>query len=192
MPAVPGENVPRGPGLDHQGQRFAETLALLDRDDAVRDGRIGGQPGGKSCNQPSAADAVEHRVFFSDARRRRRRRQRRAELDDCDILAVGLPREHRAHDAWICHEAIDVLVMLVGAEPMQTGLGGVEHLVQRRIVILADLVGIGHVEPHGIDIGRVVSPLEIGWQIPVWHQVEHADFHGSTSSAGNVRMGCYA
>jgi|SRR6516165_789339 len=30
------------------------------------------------------------------------------------------------------------LVMLVGAEPMQAGLGGVEHLVQRRIVILAD------------------------------------------------------
>src|SRR5262249_873665 len=65
-------------------------------------------------------------------------------------------------------------------------------LVERRVVVLADLVGIGHVEPHGIDVGRVVSPLEIGWQIPVWHQVEHADLHGSTSSAGNDRVGCYA
>src|SRR5262245_65102314 len=64
MPAVPGENVPRGPGLDHQGQRFTETLALLDRNDGVRDRGVGGQPRGKSCNQPSAADAVEHRVFF--------------------------------------------------------------------------------------------------------------------------------
>src|SRR5262249_16986134 len=77
--------------------------------------------------------------------------------------------------------------MLVGAEPVQAGLGGKEHLVERRVVVLADLVGIGHVKPYGIDIGRVVSPLEIGWQVPGGHQVEHADLHGSTSSLGDVR-----
>src|SRR5262249_56611276 len=58
VPAVPGENVPRGPGLDHQGQRFAETLALLDPDDGVRDGGVGGEPPGESRNQPDAPDAV--------------------------------------------------------------------------------------------------------------------------------------
>src|SRR6266566_9558968 len=63
VPAVPGENVLCGPGLDYQGQRFAETLALLDGNDAVRDGGVGGEPRGKSRNQPSAADVVEHRVF---------------------------------------------------------------------------------------------------------------------------------
>src|SRR5262249_6609077 len=64
MPAVPGENVPRRPGLDHQGQRFAETLALLDRDDAVRDGGVGRQPRGQSSDHPSSPAPLAHRVYF--------------------------------------------------------------------------------------------------------------------------------
>ena len=183
MLAVPGEDLLRRPGLGHQRQRLAVALALFDRDDGVRDRRVRRQPRGEAGNQPPAADAVEHRVFLGDARRRRGRGQRRAELDDRDVLAVGLPRQHRAHDARIGHEAIDVLVMLVGAQPVQAGLRGMEHLVQRRVVVLADLVGIGDVEPDGIDIGRVVPLLEIGRQVPIGHQVEHADFHGSTSSS---------
>ena len=181
MLAVPGENLLRRPRLDHQRQRLAEALALLDRHDAVRDRGVGRQSRRKSRNQPPAADAVEHRVFLGDARRRRGRGQRRAELDDGDVLAVGRFRQHRAHQARIGHEAIDVLVMLIGAHAVHAGLGGIEHLVEGRVVVLADLVGVGDVEPHRIDIGRVVTLLEIRRQIPIRHQMEHADFHGGAS-----------
>ena len=162
VPAVPGEDLFRRPRLGHQRQRLAVALALFDRDDGVGDRRVRRQPGGKSGDQPPAADAVEHRVFLGDARRRRGGGQRRAELDDRDVLAVGLPRQDRAHDARIGHEPIDVLVMLIGAQPVQAGLRRMQHLVERGVVVLADLVGIGDVEPDGIDMGRVVAPLEIG------------------------------
>ena len=130
MLAVPGENLARRPRLEHQRQRLAEALALLDRHDAVTDHRVRRQAGGKSGHQPAAADAVEHGVFLGDARRRRRRRQGRAELDDGDVLAVGLFRQHRAHEARIGHEAVDVLVMLVGAHAVKAGLRRVQQFIE--------------------------------------------------------------
>ena len=181
MLAVPGENLARRPRLEHQRQRLAEALALLDRHDAVIDHRVRRQAGRKSGDQPAAADAVEHGVFLGDAGRRRRRRQGRAELDDGDVLAVGLLRQHRAHQARIGHEAIDVLVMLVGADAVKAGFRRVQQLVERCVVVLADLLGVGDVEPRRIDESRVVARDEIGGQIPIRHQVEHAHFHGGTS-----------
>jgi len=71
---------------------------------------------------------------------------------------------------------------------MQAGLGGKQHLVQRGIVILADLVGIGDIEPDRVDIGRAVASIEIRRQVPVGHQVEHADLHGSTSPSSMLRL----
>jgi hypothetical protein len=75
---------------------------------------------------------------------------------------------------------------------MQAGLCGKQHLVQRCVVILADLVGIGDIEPDRIDIGRVVALVEIRRQVPIGHQVEHADLHGSTPSSVDVWAECYA
>jgi hypothetical protein len=83
-------------------------------------------------------------------------------------------------------EPVDVLVMLIGAQPVQAGLRRMKHLVQRGVVVLADLVGIGDVEPDRIDMGRVVPPLEIAGQVAIGHQMEHADLHGITSSSGSV------
>ena len=124
--AVPGKDLPRRPRLDDERQRLAVTLALLDRHDAVGDHRVRRQAGRKAGDEPAAADAVEHGVFLGDARRRRGRRQGRAELDDGDVLAVGLLRQHRAHQARIGHEAIDVLMMLVGAQAVKAGLRRVQ------------------------------------------------------------------
>ena len=176
--AVPGEHLLCRPRLGHESERLAVALALLDRHHAVRQHGVRRQPGREAGHQPSAADAVEHRVFFGDAGRRRGRGQGRAELDDRDVLAVGGARQHRAHDARVGHEAVDVLVMLIGAQPVHAGLGRIQHLVERGVVKLPDLVAVGDVEPDRLDVGRVVALLVVGRQFPIRHQVKHADFHG--------------
>ncbi len=192
MLAVPGEHLPRRPRLGDQRQRLAEALALLDRDDAVRERRVSRQSGGKARHEPPAADAVEHRVFLGDARRRRGRGQGRADLHDRHVLPVGLLRQHRAHQARIGHEAIDVLMMLIGAQPVHADLGGIDHLVEGRVVVRADLVGIGDVEPYRIDVGRVIALVEIRREVAIGHQVEHADFHGRSSVSRGISASCYA
>src|SRR5262245_65932616 len=55
MPAVPGENVPRRPGLDHQGQRLTEKLALINRIEGIRDDGVGGRRGRTYCSYECAA-----------------------------------------------------------------------------------------------------------------------------------------
>jgi len=71
--------------------------------------------------------------------------------------------------------------MLVGAHAVEAGPGGVEQFVECRVVVLADFFGVGDVEPDRIDKGRVVTLVEVRRQIPIRHQVEHADFHGGVS-----------
>ena len=180
VPAVPGEDLLRLPRFQHQLQRLAIAFALLDRDDGIRNGGVGRQSGRETGNQAPAADAVEHGIFFGDPRRRAGRRQSRAELDDGDVLRLRRPRQHRAHQARIGHEAVDVLVMLVGAQPVDAEPRGVDELVQRPVVILGDFLRIGDVEPDRIDISGFVALAEIRRQVAIGHQMEHADFHGRT------------
>ena len=178
--AVPGKNFLGAPGFLHQRQRLAVTLALLDRHDAVGDRRVGRQSGRKARHQTAAADAVDHGVFLGDPRRRAGRGQGRAELHDRDVHAVGGARQHRAHQARIGHETVDVLVVLVGAHPVHAGARRVDEFVERPVVILAHLLRIGDVEPDRIDVGGLVMLVEIRRQIAIRHQVEHADFHGGS------------
>ncbi len=102
-------------------------------------------------------------------------------MDDGDVLPVGFFRQHRAHQARICHEAINVLMMLVRADAVKARLGGEQQFVEREIVVLANLFGIGNVKPDWIDERGVITLLEIRRQVPIRHQVEHADFHGRAS-----------
>ena len=176
--AVPGKDFLGAPGFLHQLQRLAVTLALLDRHDAVGDRRVGRQSGRKARDQTAAADAVDHGVFFGDPRRRAGRGQGRAELHDRHVHAVGGARQHRAHQARIGHETVDVLVVLVGAHPVHARARRVDELVERPVVILAHLLRIGDVEPDRIDVSGLVMLVEIRRQIAIRHQVEHADFHG--------------
>ena len=71
--------------------------------------------------------------------------------------------------------------MLIGAQAVKAGLGRIQQFVERGVVVLADLLGVGDVEPQRIDESRVVALDEIGRQIPIRHQMEHADFHGGAS-----------
>ena len=74
-------------------------------------------------------------------------------------------------------------MMLVGAQAVKAGFRGEQELIERRVVVLADLVGIGDVEPQRIDVSRFVALVEIRRQAPIGHQMEHADFHGGASPA---------
>ncbi len=74
--------------------------------------------------------------------------------------------------------------MLVGADAVEAGLGRIEHLIERGVVVLADFLGVGDVEPQRIDVGGLIALFEIRRQIPIRHQVEHANFHEFSSSAG--------
>ena len=74
--------------------------------------------------------------------------------------------------------------MLIGADAVETGVGRIEHLVERGVVVLADLLGVGDIEPQRIDISGLIALFEIRRQIPIRHQMEHADFHRFFSSAG--------
>jgi hypothetical protein len=74
-------------------------------------------------------------------------------------------------------------------------LGGEQQFVERRVVVLADLLRIGDVEPQGIDERRLVVPVEILRQIAIRHEVEHADLHGVSSCRTVCRAvfcKCYA
>jgi hypothetical protein len=138
--------------------RIAEEYAMLD---CISGGRlVAGFPTGLPTDATisNAVVPVEQRERYREA------------------LAL-VKKAHGAHDARVRHEAIDVLVVLVGAQPVQAGLGRKQHLVERRVVELADPVGIGDIEPDRIDISRIVPPLEIGRQVSIRHQVEHAEFH---------------
>src|ERR1700680_1795269 len=60
--AVPGENLARRPRLEHQRQRLAEALALLDRHDDAGDHRVRRQAGAQAGDQAHTADSSAMRV----------------------------------------------------------------------------------------------------------------------------------
>jgi hypothetical protein len=182
MPAVPGKGLARRPCLQDQLQGLAVALALLDRHDPVGDRGVGRQTGRKAGDEPAARKAVDHRVFLGDAGGRAGRGQGRADLHDRDLVAFGHFGERRPHQAGIGHKAVDILVVLVRAQAVHAGLGGVDHLVEGPVIVAADLLGVGNVEPDRIEIGRFVAPVEIRRQIAVRHQMKHANFHRLASS----------
>src|SRR3712207_161267 len=82
VPAVPGEELLRRPRLQHELDRLTPALALLDRGHAVADVRVAAEAQRQTCDEPAAADAVEHRVLLGDPDRGRGRGDGRAELDE--------------------------------------------------------------------------------------------------------------
>ncbi len=136
--AVPGEHLRFGPRLDDQVVGLVVALPLLDGRDPVDHVGVHRAAERHAGDQPAAADAVDHGVLLGHPDRRVRRRQRRAHLDDADVEAVGRLRQDRAHQVRSGHEAVGVLVVLVDADAVQAGVGGVDQLVERPVVVLAD------------------------------------------------------
>src|SRR5580704_10194486 len=65
---------------------------------------------------------------------------------------------------------------------MHAGARSVDEFVQGPVVVLAQLFWVGDVEPERVDVGGLVTLREIGRQVAVGHQMEHADFHEVTSA----------
>ena len=175
---VPREDLLRLPRLQHELERLAIPLAVLHRGDAVGEVDVHRAAQRQPRDEPAAADAVEHAVLLGHPDRRRGGRQGHAHLHDGHVEAVGLLGQHAAHEIRARHEPVGVLVMLVGAHPVEAGPRRVQQLVQRPVVVLAHAPGIGQLPPGRGHPDAVVAALEVLGQLAVGHQVERADFHG--------------
>src|SRR2546427_9871082 len=85
------------------------------------------------------------------------------------------------------HEAVGVLVMLVGADAIEAALCRIKQLVERPVVVLADAAGVGQLPPRRRHPDGFVTLLEVHGQLPVRHQVEGADLHLIPSVGGLFR-----
>ena len=179
---VPREDFLRLPRLQHELEGLAIPLAVLHRGDAVGEVDVHRAAERQPRDEPPTADAVEHAVLLGYPDRRRGGRQGHAHLDDGHVEAVGLLGQHAAHQVGARHEPVGVLVMLVGAYPVEPRPGRVQQLVERPVVVLAHTPGVGQLPPGRGHPDARVAPLEIGGQLAVGHQVERADFHGGSIS----------
>ena len=123
--------------------RLVVAFALLDRRDAVAEVGVHRAAQRHSGDEAAAAYAVEHRVLFGDADWWLRCGERGTHLDDGHIRAGRRPGQHRAHEVWAGHVAVGILVVLVDADAVHSGLRGVDKLVERPVIELSRLVRRG-------------------------------------------------
>src|SRR6266480_7196014 len=88
-------------------------------------------------------------------------------LHDSDVAAVRQLGQDAPHDVWARHEAVGVLVMLVGADAIEAALCRVKQLVERPVVVLADAAGVGQLPPRRRHPDGFVTLLEVHGQLPV-------------------------
>ncbi len=174
--AVPGENLPGLPGLHDQVVGLVIPVPLLHRGDPVAEVHVQRRSQGHTRHQPSTADAVQHGVLFRHPGRRIGCGEGRAHLYDGHVHAVGGPGQHRAHQVGSRHEAVGVLVVLVDADAVQSGLGGIDQFVQGPVIVLAYPLRVGQLPPGRVDPDGVVAVLEVLGKLPMRHKVEHGDF----------------
>ena len=186
--AVPGENFAALPGLEDQVVRFIVALALLNGADSVAQVDVHRRAQRHSRDQPSAADAIQHRVFFGHPDGRIGGRQRRAHLHDGRIHPIGRARQHRAHHVGRGHETVGVLMVLVDANPVHPAFGGVDQFVQGPVVVLTHLLRIGQLPERRIDPNRVVTLFEVRGQLAVRHQMEHGNLHADLLRGWGQRL----
>ena len=155
---------------------------------AVADIGVAAEPERHTGDQSAAADAIEHRVFLGDADRRRGSGERGAKLHERDIIQALIARhlgENGAEQVRIAHEAVRVLVMLVGADAVEAELRRQHQFVDRPVVVVGDLVGVAVLPPGRIDPSRRQAPGEILRQIAIGHEMKHRDLHGPSSFLSN-------
>jgi len=75
------------------------------------------------CHQPSARDAIQHGEFFGDAHRRIVERDRSAQHQQRDILRAA--RQRGRDQVGRGHQTVAVLMVLVGADRVETQRGRV-------------------------------------------------------------------
>src|SRR5262249_26028086 len=79
------------------------------------------------------------------------------------------------------HEAVGVLMVLVGADAVEAGARGVQQLVERPVVVLPDASRVRELRPRRRHPHARVALLEVRRQLAMRHQVERADLHVKAS-----------
>src|ERR1700730_15723288 len=72
-------------------------------------------------------------------------------------------------------------MVLVDADAVHSGLGGIGQLIEGPVVVLAYFFGVGEFPEWRINPYGLVALLEVGGQVAVGHEVEHRDFHAVVS-----------
>src|SRR5262249_16514668 len=151
----------RGPSLQHQIDGLAPALALVHGRDAVADIGIAAEPERNARDQTAAADAIEHRIFLGDTDGRRRSGKRGAKLHQRDVVQALVARhlcKDGAEQIWIAHESVRVLMVLVGADAVETKQGRQDQFVHRPIIEILTLLGSPY-SHHGASTHAESSPF---------------------------------
>src|SRR5216683_2495882 len=75
-------------------------------------------------------------------------------------------------------------MVLVDADAVHSGLGGIGQLIEGPVVVLAYFFGVGEFPERRVNPYGLVALLEVGGQVAVGHEVEHRDFHAVVSCEG--------
>ena len=175
MFALVAERPVLGPGAVDQVDRLPVARAGLRLRDVVVEG-LGPAAHGEAGDEPPAAHRIDHRVFLGDAQRIEMERQEIAEHDE--LRALGALRQRRRDEIRRRHQAIDVLVMLVEDEPVETQLLGIGQLVDIFLVQSVGLFPVPQAVRHR-DPAAVEALVEIRGQIGIRHEVPAIEFDRS-------------
>jgi hypothetical protein len=158
--SIPGEDFLGLPSLEDEVMGLVITVPVLDGRDTVAEIGVHRRAQGHPRDQSPTTDAVQHGVLFADAGRRVGSGQSRPHLDNCYVHAVGGPGHSRTHQVGTRHESVGVLMMLVNAQPVQPGMGGIGQFVQCPVVVLANSFRIGQLPPRRVYPNGVIPLLK--------------------------------
>ena len=187
--AVERERLVLGPRPHDQLVGLGVLVAGQRRDLAVTEVGVHRRADGEPGDQPSAADAVEHRELFGHPDRRVVQRDRVA--DHTDRSAAGPAGQTGGDDVRARHDPVAVLVVLVDADAVEPELVGVLELVH---VLVVHGVGPGRVEQLAVDVDpdRPVLLPEVVRQIRPRHQVEPGELHRNDPRSSCAGTSCQA
>ena len=172
--AVERERLGLGPGLHDQLVRLAVLVAGERGDLAVAEVRVHRRTHGKARDEPSAADAVEHRELLGHADGWVVQRDRVP--DHTDRRATRPTGETGRDDVRAGHDAVAVLVVLVDADAVEPDRLGVLELVH---VLVVDTVRDLRIEQRRRDVDphRALRVAEVVRKRRPRHQVEPGELH---------------
>ncbi len=183
--AVERERLGLGPRLHDQLVRLAVLVTRERGDLAVAEVRVHRRADREARDEPTAADAVEHRELLRDTDRWVVQRDRVA--DDADRRAAGSARQPGSDDVRARHDAVAVLVMLVDADAVEPDRLGVLELVH---VLVVDAVRDLRVEQAARDVdpdGALGLAEVVRHQRPR-HEVEPGELHSCTVQLPAARL----
>ena len=166
--AVERKRLGLAPGLHDDVVRLVVAVPQLRRVLTVGEDGVHRRADRETGDQPTAGHAVEHGEFLGDPCRRVVERERVAHHADRRLGRA--PREGRCDQVRRRHEPVAVLVVLVAAHAVESGLAGELELVEVLVVVLVDTLCIQQpavdVDPYGrMFVAEVVRQVLVGHEV---------------------------